>query len=107
MEKKEINFSYFFLLGQSEEPFENESDFIVGEFVDTYDNLILKTKTAYEYFERFCPSARFFLLIDDDVSFNPTKIIKKLKEKKSKNVIFGKRWNRTRGKYFKPQGILL
>ena len=84
MKNKEINFAYFFLLGVSDEPFEKESDFIFGDFVDTYDNLILKTKTAYEYFERFCPSARFFLLIDDDVSFNPTKIIKKLKEKKDK-----------------------
>ena len=68
--------------------------------MDTYDNLILKTKTSYEYFERFCTKAKYYLLIDDDVSFNPSKIMKKLDEQDSQNVIFGKRWNRAKGEQF-------
>ena len=60
--------------------------------MDTYDNLILKTKTSYEYFERFCKEAKYYLLIDDDVSFNPGKIMTKLEEQASQNIIFGKRW---------------
>jgi hypothetical protein len=75
--------------------------------MDTYDNLILKTKTSYEYFERFCAKAKYYLLIDDDVTFNPTKIMKKLDEQDSQNVIFGKRWNHAKGRrpvkpYFNP-----
>ena len=66
--------------------------------MDTYDNLILKTKTSYEYFERFCKEAKYYLLIDDDVSFNPAKIMTKLEEQASQNIIFGKRWNHAKGR---------
>jgi len=108
LEKRNINFGYFFLLGKSETAFENENDFIIGDFMDTYDNLILKTKTSYEYFERFCAKAKYYLLIDDDVTFNPTKIMKKLDEQDSQNVIFGKRWNHAKAHdhpWLKEKGI--
>ena len=65
--------------------------------MDTYDNLILKTKTSYEYFERFCKEAKYYLLIDDDVSFNLGKIMTKLEEQASQNIIFGKR-NHAKGR---------
>ncbi|CBY11533.1 unnamed protein product [Oikopleura dioica] len=108
MEKKNVNFGYFFLLGKSETAFENENDFIIGDFMDTYDNLILKTKTSYEYFERFCKEAKYYVLIDDDVSFNPAKIMTKLEEQASQNIIFGKRWNHAKAHanaWLKEKGI--
>ena len=94
MEKKKINFAYYFLLGKEFSSEYHENDFIVGDFMDTYDNLLLKTKTSYEYFEQFCSKAKYFLLIDDDVTFSPLKIMKKLDKKKSQNTIFGKKWSR-------------
>ena len=98
MQKKQVNFDYFFLLGKAETPIENETDWIIGDFDDTYENLILKTKTSYEYFERFCGSAKFYLLIDDDVAFYPAKIIEKLEENEAKDTLFGMRWNKVNGK---------
>jgi len=110
LEKKKINFGYFFLLGKSETVFENENDFIIGDFIDTYDNLILKTKTSYEFFEKFCKEAKYYLLIDDDVTFNPSKIMEKLEEQASQNLIFGKRWNHAKAHdhpWLKEKGITI
>ncbi|CAG5103134.1 Oidioi.mRNA.OKI2018_I69.chr1.g632.t1.cds [Oikopleura dioica] len=110
LEKKQINFAYFFLLGKSETPIENENDWIIGDFDDTYDNLILKTKSSYEYFERFCGSAKFYLLIDDDVAFYPAKIIEKLGEEGAKDTILGKRWNKAKAHnhpWLKEKGITI
>ena len=72
MEKRKISFAYFFLLGKSEAHIETHKsdEYIVGDFEDTYDNLILKTKTSYEYFEQYCKKAKYYLLMDDDVTFS-------------------------------------
>ena len=98
MIKRGANISYFFLLGKSEEQLENYPDFVVGDFLDTYDNLILKTKTAYEYFEKYCKEANNFLLIDDDVVFNFDAIMNKLRKEEAQNVIYGERLNQEDGK---------
>jgi hypothetical protein len=89
---------YFFLLGKSEEPLENYPDYVVGDFLDTYENLILKTKTAYEYFEQYCKEANNFMLIDDDVVFNFGAIMNILRKEEAQNIIYGKRLDQQDGK---------
>ena len=79
---------------------ENYPDFVVGDFLDTYDNLILKTKTAYEYFEKYCNEANNFLLIDDDIVFDFGAIMNILRKEESQNVIYGERLDQQDGKDF-------
>ena len=76
---------------------ENYPDFVVGDFLDTYDNLILKTKTAYEYFEKYCNEANNFLLIDDDIDFDFGAIMNILRKEESQNVIYGERLDQQDG----------
>ena len=79
---------------------ENYPDFVVGDFLDTYDILILKTKTAYEYFEKYCNEANNFLLIDDDIVFDFGAIMNILRKEESQNVIYGERLDQQDGKDF-------
>lgn len=71
-------FQLLFIIGtDEEEPFESydmpdkilasHNDIITGDFIDTYDNLPLKTFTAYQYFLDFCPHATNLLMHDDDM----------------------------------------
>ena len=45
----------------------SHNDIITGDFIDTYDNLPLKTFTAYQYFLDFCPHSTNLLMHDDDM----------------------------------------
>lgn len=49
---------------------EKYNDIIQSSFHDTYANLTLKTKLMFEWSSGYCPKAKFFLKIDDDVQFN-------------------------------------
>ncbi|NXJ82677.1 B3GL1 acetylgalactosaminyltransferase, partial [Trogon melanurus] len=65
-------------------------DIIRQDFMDTYDNLTLKTIMAFRWVAEFCSSARFFMKTDDDVFINPANLVKfLLKLNSSENVFTG------------------
>lgn len=77
-------------------------DLIIGHFIDSYNNLTLKTISALEWVDQNCPKAKFVLKTDDDMFINVPKLMSFLdKHKKDKRVIFGrlaKKWKPIRNK---------
>lgn len=65
-------------------------DIIRQEFLDTYNNLTLKTIMAFRWVTQFCPSARFFMKTDSDVFVNTGNLVKfLLNSNTSENFITG------------------
>jgi len=84
-------------------------DLIRGRFVDSYNNLTLKTISILEWVDNYCPEARFVLKTDDDMFINVPKLISFLsKHNDAKRSIFGKlakKWKPVRNKkskYYVP-----
>ena len=50
-------------------------DIIRQEFLDTYDNLTLKTIKAFKWVIEFCPNARYIMKTDTDVFINTGKLV--------------------------------
>lgn len=50
-------------------------DLILGKFLDTYDNLTLKTISMLEWTSNYCPNAAFILKTDDDMFINVGRLI--------------------------------
>ncbi|XP_055857823.1 acetylgalactosaminyl-O-glycosyl-glycoprotein beta-1,3-N-acetylglucosaminyltransferase [Episyrphus balteatus] len=77
-------------------------DLIRGHFVDSYNNLTLKTISALEWVDQNCPQAKFVLKTDDDMFINVPKLMAFLeKHQKDKRVIYGrlaKKWKPIRNK---------
>lgn len=77
-------------------------DLIRGHFVDSYNNLTLKTISALEWVDHNCPQAKFVLKTDDDMFINVPKLMAFLdKHQKDKRVIYGrlaKKWKPIRNK---------
>lgn len=71
---------------------ENESvlygDIIRQDFMDTYDNLTLKTIMAFQWFSEFCSNARFFMKTDVDVFINTPNLVRFLLRLNSSQDIF-------------------
>ncbi|KAL9844611.1 LOW QUALITY PROTEIN: UDP-GalNAc:beta-1,3-N-acetylgalactosaminyltransferase 1 [Geothlypis trichas] len=63
-------------------------DIIRQDFVDTYDNLTLKTIMAFRFSE-FCSSARFFMKTDADVFINIPNLVQLLLQLNFENVFTG------------------
>lgn len=72
-----------FLLGSSNETV-NEiirqehdlyGDIIRGSFVDSYDNLTLKTMAMHEWVSSYCSKAKFVLKTDDDMFIHVSKLL--------------------------------
>ncbi|NWW65352.1 B3GL1 acetylgalactosaminyltransferase, partial [Ifrita kowaldi] len=63
-------------------------DIIRQDFVDTYDNLTLKTIMAFQWFSEFCSNARFFMKTDDDVFINTPNLVKLLLQLNSSENVF-------------------
>ncbi|NWI42956.1 B3GL1 acetylgalactosaminyltransferase, partial [Picathartes gymnocephalus] len=51
-------------------------DIIRQDFLDTYDNLTLKTIMAFQWLSQFCSNARFFMKTDADVFVNTPNLVK-------------------------------
>ncbi|KAK3100764.1 hypothetical protein FSP39_025002 [Pinctada imbricata] len=51
-------------------------DILQGDFEDTYNNLTLKTMMGVQWISRFCPTASFVFLVDDDVIVNFHNLLK-------------------------------
>ncbi|NXH26382.1 B3GL1 acetylgalactosaminyltransferase, partial [Myiagra hebetior] len=65
-------------------------DIIRQDFMDTYNNLTLKTIMAFQWFSQFCSSARFFMKTDDDVFINTPNLVKFLLQlNSSENFLTG------------------
>ncbi|NWI65911.1 B3GL1 acetylgalactosaminyltransferase, partial [Todus mexicanus] len=91
-----------FLLGEDAERGDNAAalsvedesilygDIVRQDFVDTYDNLTLKTIMAFRWAAEFCSTARFLMKTDDDVFVNTANLVKLLlKLNSSENVFTG------------------
>lgn len=86
-------------------------DIIRGKFVDTYDNLTLKTISMLEWVDNYCPNVAFVLKTDDDMFINVSKLLAFLaKRNRSDRIIYGrlaKKWKPIRNKkskyYISPQ----
>ena len=48
------------------------NDFIIGDFIDSYKNITLKTFIAYKYVPEYCSNNenRVILIHDDDILIN-------------------------------------
>lgn len=86
-------------------------DIIRGKFIDTYDNLTLKTISMLEWVDNYCPKAAFVLKTDDDMYINVNRLLVFIdKHNSEQRVIYGrlaKKWKPIRNKkskyYISPQ----
>ncbi|NXM70317.1 B3GL1 acetylgalactosaminyltransferase, partial [Serilophus lunatus] len=89
-----------FLLGQDTQggpraaglALEDESvlygDILQQDFLDTYDNLTLKTIMAFQWLSQFCPNARFLMKTDVDVFINTPNLVEFLLRQNSSGNLF-------------------
>lgn len=78
------------------------NDIIRGRFVDSYNNLTLKTISMLEWVDEHCPKASFILKTDDDMFINVPKLLQFAEKKHAdKRTIYGrlaKKWKPIRNK---------
>ncbi|KAL0268796.1 UNVERIFIED_CONTAM: hypothetical protein PYX00_010611 [Menopon gallinae] len=66
-------------------------DIILANFVDSYNNLTLKTVSILEWVDNYCGQAKFVLKTDDDMFINIPKLLQFIgNHLKDKRKIFGK-----------------
>lgn len=63
-------------------------DILRQDFVDTYNNLTLKTIMAFQWLSEFCSNARFFMKTDVDVFINTPNLVKLLLQLNSSENVF-------------------
>ncbi|XP_016984084.2 acetylgalactosaminyl-O-glycosyl-glycoprotein beta-1,3-N-acetylglucosaminyltransferase [Drosophila rhopaloa] len=76
-------------------------DLIRGNFIDSYNNLTLKTISTLEWADLHCPKAKYILKTDDDMFINVPKLLNFLDKHKDKRTIYGrlaKKWKPIRNK---------
>ncbi|XP_030383644.1 uncharacterized protein LOC115631121 [Scaptodrosophila lebanonensis] len=76
-------------------------DLIRGNFIDSYNNLTLKTISSLEWIDLHCSRAKYILKTDDDMFINVPKLLTFLDKHKEKRVIYGrlaKKWKPIRNK---------
>ncbi|XP_017025486.1 beta-1,3-galactosyltransferase 5 isoform X2 [Drosophila kikkawai] len=79
-------------------------DLIRGHFVDSYNNLTLKTMSSLEWAHRHCRRARYVLKTDDDMFVNFPKLLSFLDKLKANRTIYGRRadyWKPVRNRWSK------
>ncbi|KAH0540256.1 beta-1,3-galactosyltransferase 5-like [Cotesia glomerata] len=78
------------------------ADIIRGRFIDSYNNLTLKTISSLEWKDTFCLDAKFLLKTDDDMFINVPRLLSFIKAHDTEtNVIYGrlaKNWKPIRNK---------
>ncbi|XP_017068609.2 beta-1,3-galactosyltransferase 5 isoform X2 [Drosophila eugracilis] len=102
-----------FVLGQSTNRVANKAidledfmyrDMIRGHFIDSYNNLTLKTISLLEWADLHCPKANYVLKTDDDMFINVPKLITFINTLKANRTIYGRRaehWKPIRNKWSK------
>lgn len=89
---------------------EEFGDIILEDFIDTYDNLTLKTGFAMKHFIRHNQNSSYFFKIDDDVLLNVENLLVKLKTVRH-DVLIGQSSQKSRpvkdskSKWFMPDCI--
>lgn len=77
-------------------------DLIRGHFIDSYNNLTLKTVSVLEWIDKSCPQAKFVLKTDDDMFINVPRLLSFIdKHQSDKRAIYGrlaKKWKPIRNK---------
>lgn len=77
-------------------------DLILGNFIDSYNNLTLKTISGLEWIDRHCSKVQFILKTDDDMFINVARLLQFLdNHKKYKRSIYGRlarKWKPIRSK---------
>lgn len=77
-------------------------DIIRGRFIDSYNNLTLKTISMLEWTDTYCPKVNFVLKTDDDMFINVSKLLSFIDSHfKYTRTIFGrlaKKWKPIRNK---------
>lgn len=93
------NISIAFMLGRSlhksvDQALFNENslhgDLITGNFIDSYNNLTLKTISYLEWVDKNCNRAKYILKTDDDVFINIPRLMHFLETRYKKRVIYGR-----------------
>lgn len=87
------------------------NDLVRARFLDSYNNLTLKTISSLEWVETYCPNATFFLKTDDDMFINVPRLLQFIElHHKDKRSVYGrlaKKWKPIRNKkskyYVSPQ----
>ncbi|CAI5451079.1 unnamed protein product [Caenorhabditis angaria] len=62
----------------------NETDVILTNLADTYDNLILKVHSLLSYKSTFCPNASYVLKIDEDVILEIPRLLARIQNSSKK-----------------------
>ena len=63
-----------------EEESEAHSDVVLNNIIDHYENLSLKTLSAFHWFQTLCRRAEFLLKVDDDMFVQVNKILQKVRK---------------------------
>lgn len=87
------------------------NDIIRGQFIDSYNNLTLKTVSSLEWVQSYCHHVSFLLKTDDDMFINVPRLLSFIdKHHTDKKTIYGrlaKKWKPIRNKkskyYVSPQ----
>ncbi|EDV59299.2 uncharacterized protein Dere_GG10514 [Drosophila erecta] len=66
-------------------------DLIRGHFIDSYNNLTLKTICLLEWADLHCPKAKYILKTDDDMFINVPKLMTLMNTLKDNRSIYGRR----------------
>ena len=95
------NIKFVFILGETNDPVTNAqiqleyiafNDMVQANFLDSYNNLTLKTIVGMRWAAIYCSNSRFILKIDDDIVLNANPLLNYLKQIQNefmKNTIFG------------------
>merc|ERR1712142_498858 len=94
----------FFLVGRSDlndkrtteliSEMDQFSDFIIGNYIDSYRNLTLKTLSGYKYVHDNCPiSVKWILMQDDDTIIKEMPFQKFLSPPKELTACFAEKWS--------------
>ncbi|XP_013387756.1 uncharacterized protein LOC106156873 [Lingula anatina] len=93
------DFRIFFVIGYTSnkvqwgritEDSDVNNDVISYEFTDSYENLPTKTALMLHWFSQFCRDAKYLIKMDDDMYFNPRKLLETLEEIPDHMVLAGK-----------------
>lgn len=79
-------------------------DLIRGHFIDSYNNLTLKTISLLEWADLHCPKAKYVLKTDDDMFINVPKLLTLISTLKANRTIYGRRaenWKPIRNRWSK------
>ena len=65
---------------QLEQESRDHGDIVINNMEDHYENLSLKTLSAFHWLKSFCPRSEFLLKVDDDMFVQVNKILDKVKK---------------------------